>query len=109
MTTTTSLWKPTSLKEPNRSEEHTSELQPLRHVVCRLLLEKKLMMLRLHCHELYKIASPTDVKSATHRMQQLALRFLRLLGRNQLVLVFFFKNAGPTHIYPLPLPLPLPI
>src|ERR1035438_4504127 len=26
---------------PNRSEEHTSELQSLRHLVCRLLLEKK--------------------------------------------------------------------
>src|SRR5205814_5785492 len=25
----------------SRSEEHTSELQPLRHLVCRLLLEKK--------------------------------------------------------------------
>src|ERR1035438_7917808 len=30
------------LKVPNtRSEEHTSELQSLRHLVCRLLLEKK--------------------------------------------------------------------
>src|SRR5262245_64850386 len=29
-------------REPrNRSEEHTSELQSLRHLVCRLLLEKK--------------------------------------------------------------------
>src|ERR1039458_2079048 len=27
----------------SRSEEHTSELQSLRHLVCRLLLEKKLM------------------------------------------------------------------
>src|SRR5262245_64993346 len=27
--------------EKNRSEEHTSELQSLRHLVCRLLLEKK--------------------------------------------------------------------
>src|SRR5438045_7587705 len=27
-----------------RSEEHTSELQSLRHLVCRLLLEKKKMM-----------------------------------------------------------------
>src|SRR5205814_4060773 len=27
--------------EPKRSEEHTSELQSLRHLVCRLLLEKK--------------------------------------------------------------------
>src|SRR5205814_9467013 len=30
---------PTTL--PPRSEEHTSELQSLRHLVCRLLLEKK--------------------------------------------------------------------
>src|ERR1035438_3604473 len=29
------------LKPENRSEEHTSELQSLRHLVCRLLLEKK--------------------------------------------------------------------
>src|SRR5438045_8840256 len=28
-------------KDPARSEEHTSELQSLRHLVCRLLLEKK--------------------------------------------------------------------
>src|SRR5262245_63746248 len=27
--------------KPTRSEEHTSELQSLRHLVCRLLLEKK--------------------------------------------------------------------
>src|ERR1035438_7479714 len=27
--------------EPYRSEEHTSELQSLRHLVCRLLLEKR--------------------------------------------------------------------
>src|SRR5262245_41579905 len=27
--------------DTNRSEEHTSELQSLRHLVCRLLLEKK--------------------------------------------------------------------
>src|SRR5262245_66283689 len=30
-----------SLSEVERSEEHTSELQSLRHLVCRLLLEKK--------------------------------------------------------------------
>src|SRR5258705_1485269 len=28
-------------RNPTRSEEHTSELQSLRHLVCRLLLEKK--------------------------------------------------------------------
>src|SRR5258705_8188360 len=31
-----------------RSEEHTSELQSLRHLVCRLLLEKK--KIELHSH-----------------------------------------------------------
>src|SRR5258705_9597039 len=30
-----------SVAWPERSEEHTSELQSLRHLVCRLLLEKK--------------------------------------------------------------------
>src|SRR5258705_798121 len=30
-----------SLRDAARSEEHTSELQSLRHLVCRLLLEKK--------------------------------------------------------------------
>src|ERR1039458_10626844 len=32
---------------PSRSEEHTSELQSLRHLVCRLLLEKKTKHARL--------------------------------------------------------------
>src|SRR5258705_8796570 len=32
---------PLALRSIERSEEHTSELQSLRHLVCRLLLEKK--------------------------------------------------------------------
>src|SRR5262245_64660288 len=32
---------PAAGMQSNRSEEHTSELQSLRHLVCRLLLEKK--------------------------------------------------------------------
>src|SRR5437899_13096268 len=37
------LWleRNASMTSPIRSEEHTSELQSLRHLVCRLLLEKK--------------------------------------------------------------------
>src|ERR1039458_10489519 len=31
---------------PDRSEEHTSELQSLRHLVCRLLLEKKKIIIK---------------------------------------------------------------
>src|SRR5205814_10174127 len=39
----TIAWTPrtTSCANSRRSEEHTSELQSLRHLVCRLLLEKK--------------------------------------------------------------------
>src|SRR5205814_8550236 len=43
----TAQWRPISFENrqegsiPSRSEEHTSELQSLRHLVCRLLLEKK--------------------------------------------------------------------
>src|SRR5437899_6732306 len=33
--------RPARNAAPSRSEEHTSELQSLRHLVCRLLLEKK--------------------------------------------------------------------
>src|SRR5262245_65100398 len=35
------LHQPSFRPESLRSEEHTSELQSLRHLVCRLLLEKK--------------------------------------------------------------------
>src|SRR5262245_63640763 len=35
------LRRPPHLVGRRRSEEHTSELQSLRHLVCRLLLEKK--------------------------------------------------------------------
>src|SRR5437899_7055755 len=34
-------WEKAGFGHPARSEEHTSELQSLRHLVCRLLLEKK--------------------------------------------------------------------
>src|SRR5258705_1926319 len=34
-------WMRSVTRSADRSEEHTSELQSLRHLVCRLLLEKK--------------------------------------------------------------------
>src|SRR5947199_9797848 len=36
------------LRGDARSEEHTSELQSLRHLVCRLLLEKKKKQKKIH-------------------------------------------------------------
>src|SRR5262245_65009551 len=51
----TSFWgrpfhRPVFVLNPDRtrSEEHTSELQSLRHLVCRLLLEKKKKNRKLH-------------------------------------------------------------
>src|SRR5437899_10374538 len=38
------------LSKPKRSEEHTSELQSLRHLVCRLLLEKKKTHQKTYMH-----------------------------------------------------------
>src|SRR2546430_10697259 len=38
---------------PNRSEEHTSELQSQSNLVCRLLLEKKKNVHTLHTHHMY--------------------------------------------------------
>src|SRR2546429_5765889 len=63
---------------PNRSEEHTSELQSRLHLVCRLLLEKKkinnilrlcravydsrvsyIIMRRQHCLKMFRIEANT--------------------------------------------------
>src|SRR5262245_64577979 len=45
-------WRSTRLTppQPARSEEHTSELQSLRHLVCRLLLDKKKKKRRIRVH-----------------------------------------------------------
>src|SRR5262245_62790410 len=47
----------------SRSEEHTSELQSLRHLVCRLLLEKKKN--KRNSHETYYDDMSIAVKSNT--------------------------------------------
>src|SRR5205823_14783956 len=41
VTAAAQVFRPAALKLPARSEEHTSELQSLAYLVCRLLLEKK--------------------------------------------------------------------
>src|SRR2546425_9456214 len=42
---------------PERSEEHTSELQSLAYLVCRLLLEKKKKILVLTVYTTYMLSS----------------------------------------------------
>src|ERR1035438_10606913 len=57
---------PETTKLARRSEEHTSELQSLRHLVCRLLLEKKknCRMLEVTNKEIYSCNSHTAIMSA---------------------------------------------
>src|SRR3989442_2000338 len=48
------LDSPCRIPPANRSEEHTSELQSRPHIVCRLLLEKKISTVYLHCLRPYR-------------------------------------------------------
>src|SRR5687767_12327905 len=68
------------IRSPNsrevRSEEHTSELQSLAYLVCRLLLEKKKI-----------IISCSDVKSCTHRKKVRTMYCTSLLSTARLLLI----------------------
>src|SRR5436853_2141890 len=57
---------PFSGREMERSEEHTSELQSLRHLVCRLLLEKKKNTTNARTITARKKALSTSVETATN-------------------------------------------
>src|SRR5471030_2397111 len=62
-----------------RSEEHTSELQSLRHLVCRLLLEKKKRTLAERPHAHTPRARTRD--TARHRRLAAVRRFFFLMSR----------------------------
>src|ERR1035441_5300756 len=102
----TTSYSPTNpgARPANRSEEHTSELQSLRHLVCRLLLEKKKLhrpLLTPHwpaasrvrrqplCSgRLYDVAERLEVRGAFCR------------GRRARRLAFFFlKERRPADFY----------
>src|SRR6266496_6419479 len=61
---TTAYWKPPQVPSSgwrrSRSEEHTSELQSRRDLVCRLLLEKKKKTKQIHHYE--KEKEKNDIK-----------------------------------------------
>src|SRR5438093_4220725 len=52
-----------------RSEEHTSELQSLTNLVCRLLLEKKKKTTKLNGRRVSKIVTPTNTGDSSGDMQ----------------------------------------
>src|SRR6195256_1061081 len=67
----------------DRSEEHTSELQSLRHLVCRLLLEKKTGQ------------SVVLIGFLSVHVTSILVFFVR-----SSVFLFFFKERAPTDTYP---------
>src|SRR6202795_5119559 len=96
-----------------RSEEHTSELQSLIDLVCRLLLEKKN---KTECAPRIEVLSasrfasswtePAGSTSGQHRSHTRASSGSRHPRfRN----IFFFNDTATTEIYPLSLPDALPI
>src|ERR1039458_5416423 len=77
-----------------RSEEHTSELQSLRHLVCRLLLEKKFISLLVIAIKGCCASSMISMSSKVN------IPFLS---------PFFFNDTATTEIYTLSLHDALPI
>src|ERR1039458_173262 len=88
-----------------RSEEHTSELQSLRHLVCRLLLEKKKKKKN-------KNSEARLLYASTHKSSLPCRRRAVLFGRWRPILrrpvffsmsffcFFFFKKGAPPEIFP---------
>src|ERR1039458_7231860 len=89
-----------------RSEEHTSELQSLRHLVCRLLLEKKKIIQKIDNKSQISIsqtrysssgsavAGPDTKVNFSHTDRSLCF-----LGFKS----FFFNDTATTEIYTLSL------
>src|SRR6202522_4544545 len=96
-----------------RSEEHTSELQSRRHLVCRLLLEKK-------NNHAVKLLFPREgdlgawqaCKSRCLCRHARRRRIVRTSVRARLLPaddIFFFNDPATAKIYPFPLHVALPI
>src|ERR1039458_9878971 len=75
----------------DRSEEHTSELQSLRHLVCRLLLEK--------------IWSADRGRAGVNQGSRIRRRWCPSRRRN----TFFFNSPAPPEVYLLPQPISIPL
>src|ERR1039458_8665677 len=89
----------------NRSEEHTSELQSLRHLVCRLLLEKKRKNTRIN-HPASPTTKDHPASPALTRQEMAEERRNATQAGDLMDLVeavmFFLNDTPPTEIYTLP-------
>src|SRR6266576_3531252 len=94
----------TRARQPTRSEEHTSELQSRRELVCRLLLEKN----KSKRSGIIKWCSWRSGRIA--RLANLDLIFTRRnAARGPIIVRFFFDDAATPEIYTLSLLGALPI
>src|SRR6266436_2359607 len=92
---------PADLHGPRRrSEEHTSELQPRLHLVCRLLLEKK----KTYAND----GLGPKIKNFKHAMMSVRC-FAFDIPAKVIRLFFFFNDTATTEIYTLSLHDALPI
>src|ERR1035438_6427867 len=99
---------PPPLSPAARSEEHTSELQSLRHLVCRLLLEKKKKSTQMFNRRL-RVATHKKVRGLTQANAGISPRFGHAPQVRRHILpspfVFFFLMIGrpprPT-LFPYP-------
>src|SRR6202790_1956478 len=97
-----------------RSEEHTSELQSLQHLVCRLLLEKKCGQPQRRARRRGVVEGLRTRPDVHGRPRALSppLRPARREPRPPrpfLPFFFFFNDPATTEIYPLSLHAALPI
>src|ERR1039458_8476803 len=93
-----------------RSEEHTSELQSLRHLVCRLLLEKKKKGDRLVKDlRVVEIGRATVVTRVTYTTLARAHMHSSCNVVMEILNFFFFNDTATTEIYTLSLHDALPI
>src|SRR5215212_6153852 len=92
-----------------RSEEHTSELQSLRHLVCRLLLEKKKKTLieagAARKEEMEEAQTALSTNEVQLEVSEAQIRQQRVA----LVYFLFFNDTATTEIYTLSLHDALPI
>src|ERR1039458_10031816 len=97
-----------------RSEEHTSELQSLRHLVCRLLLEKKDRVADPPRRSLRRDSRQPQASALRHarpgREEHLERAGVADPPRRSLRRDYrFFNDTATTEIYPLSLHDALPI
>src|ERR1039458_4821432 len=94
---------------PHRSEEHTSELQSLRHLVCRLLLEKTIPCHLPATHVRTRSAVYTPQAPCPIPYEPIVIRRCYPTWKRSRPLpcsrcAFFLKTRAPPDTSPLPSP-----